>query len=300
VTTPATAASSGSQADIGEGAVFTRRRLPYFRRQGFLLVPLGFFCVMVLATLLAPWLTHYDPKEQQIERRFEGPSWTHLMGTDDFGRDLYTRLLYGGRPTLAAGLFSTALALVGGVVMGMMAGYHGGMIDELLMRTVDVMLAFPTILLAILIVATLGPGLLNEIVAISISQVPVFARMARAIVVAIARTTYVEAARAGGGNDARILRRHIVPNLAGSMIVVGSMNLAMAIGYAAAFGFLGLGVQPPFPDWGTMVSDGSRYIYDHPYLAFFPGAAITLTVVSLNFVGDAVRDYLDPTMRRLV
>jgi peptide/nickel transport system permease protein len=181
----------------------------------------------------------------------------------------------------------------------MAAGFWGGILDDVLMRSADVMLAFPAMLLAILIVATLGPGVLNEIVAIAVSQVPMFARMVRSVVISIARTAYVEAARAAGAGKPRILVRHVLPNLIGTMIVVGTVNLAMAIGYAAAFGFLGLGIQPPTPDWGNMVSDGARYLYDHPYIAFFPGAAITLTIASLNFVGDAVRDYLDPTMRGL-
>jgi peptide/nickel transport system permease protein len=256
--------------------------------------------MVIVWALLAPLLSPYNPTEQQLENRFHAPTSRYVFGTDDFGRDIYTRVLYGGRPTLAAGVVSVSLALVVGVIVGMAAGFWGGILDDILMRSADVMLAFPAMLLAILIVATLGPGVLNEIVAIAVSQIPMFARMARSVVISIARTAYVEAARAAGAGDPRILVRHVLPNLTGTMIVVGTVNLAMAIGYAAAFGFLGLGVQPPTPDWGNMVSDGARYLYDHPYIAFFPGAAITLTVVSLNFVGDAVRDYLDPTMRRLV
>jgi peptide/nickel transport system permease protein len=256
------------------------------------------FCVAVLLAILAPLISPYDPAEQNVPERLQGPSARHLLGTDDFGRDSFSRIAWGARPVLAAALASVILSLFVGGVIGLIAGYWGGLFDGLLMRIMDVILSFPLMLLALLIVATLGPGLVNSIFAIAFSQIPTFARLVRSSVMSISRQQYIEAARSTGGSNSRIIVRHVLPNLVGPIIVQATATLALIIGYLSGLSFLGLGVQPPTADWGLMVADGRRLIYSYPLIPFLPGIAITLTVVGLNFLGDGLRDYLDPTMRR--
>lgn len=256
------------------------------------------FISAVFLGLLAPYISPYDPFEQNVPERLQGPSLTHLMGTDDFGRDVFSRITWGARPLLLASSSAVLLALLVGGALGLVAGYWGGRLDDIVMRLMDVILSYPLMLLAILVVATLGPGLLNSIYAIAFSQIPVFARLVRSIVLSIVKREYILAAKAVGSSDMRITVRHVLPNLLGPTIVHATATLAIAIGYMSALSFLGLGVQPPTADWGVMVSDGRRLIYSHPLMPFFPGAAITITVVGLNFMGDGLRDFLDPTMRR--
>lgn len=256
------------------------------------------FISAVFLGLLAPYISPYDPFEQNVPERLQGPSLTHLMGTDDFGRDVFSRIIWGARPLLLASSSAVLLALLVGGTLGLVAGYWGGRLDDIVMRLMDVILSYPLMLLAILVVATLGPGLLNSIYAIAFSQIPVFARLVRSIVLSIVKREYILAAKAVGSGDMRITVRHVLPNLLGPTIVHATATLAIAIGYMSALSFLGLGVQPPTADWGVMVSDGRRLIYSHPLMPFFPGAAITITVVGLNFMGDGLRDFLDPTMRR--
>ncbi|MBC8075162.1 MAG: ABC transporter permease [Chloroflexales bacterium] len=255
------------------------------------------FFAAVLIALLAPAISPYDPAAQDVPARLQGPTLAHPLGTDDFGRDTLSRMLWGARPILLAGIVSVALSLVVGALIGIVAGYFGGWIDSLLMRIIDVMLSFPIMLLAILVVTTLGPGLNNAIIAIAFAQVPIFARLVRALVLGIVHNEYIDAARALGVRQTGIMARHILPNMLGPTIVQASAALALAIGYSAALSFLGLGVQPPTADWGVMVSDGRRLIFSNPLVPFIPGAAITLTVVGLNFLGDGLRDWLDPTSR---
>lgn len=256
------------------------------------------FISAVFLGLLAPYISPYDPFEQNVPERLQGPSLTHPMGTDDFGRDIFSRIIWGARPLLLASSSAVLLALLVGGTLGLVAGYWGGRLDDIVMRLMDVILSYPLMLLAILVVATLGPGLLNSIYAIAFSQIPVFARLVRSIVLSIVKREYILAAKAVGSGDMRITVRHVLPNLLGPTIVHATATLAIAIGYMSALSFLGLGVQPPTADWGVMVSDGRRLIYSHPLMPFFPGAAITITVVGLNFMGDGLRDFLDPTMRR--
>lgn len=258
-----------------------------------------FFLLVVVLTILAPFLTPYGPAENNIPERLQGPSLTHPFGTDEFGRDLFTRVLYGGRPILAVGIFSVASAMAAGIVIGLVATYwgRGGALDDVLMRLMDVMLSFPAILLAILIVAALGPGLSNMIIAIAFSMVPVFARLVRSVVITLVSEEYVLAARAVGATDFQIVRRHIFPNMIPPIIVQGSAMLAVAIATSSALSFLGLGVEAPTPDWGLMVSEGQRLIFDAAHVAFFPGIAITLTVLAVNFIGDGLRDHLDPRLK---
>jgi len=223
------------------------------------------FLAAVLLGILAPVISPYDPFEQNVPERLQSPSLEHLMGTDDFGRDVFSRIIWGARPLLFASTLSILLALVIGGTLGLVAGYWGGQIDNILMRLMDVILSYPLMLLAILVVATLGPGLINSIYAIAFSQTPIFARLVRSIVLSIAKQEYILAAKAIGAGDARITVRHVLPNLLGPTIVQATATLAIAIGYLSALSFLGLGVQPPTADWGVMVSDGRRFISSRSY-----------------------------------
>lgn len=255
-------------------------------------------CSMIMVSALAaPILSPHSPTERNIARRFQPPSAEHLFGTDDFGRDVFTRVLYGARPILFVSIASVVLAQAVGLTIGVAAAWFGGQVDQALMRLMDVMLSFPAVLLAILIVTGLGANLLNSIVAISFALTPVFARLMRASATTILNEAYVESAHALGMPSWAILFRHVLPNMRSVILVNATVNLAIAMSYASALNFLGLGVQPPTPDWGLMVNDGKRFIFDHPHLLFFPGLAITLTVLSVNFIGDALRDYFDPTLR---
>ncbi|MCB0158202.1 MAG: ABC transporter permease, partial [Caldilineaceae bacterium] len=242
-------------------------------------------------------LTSHDPTAIDIPARLQPPSFAFPFGTDEFGRDILTRVLYGGRPVLVVSGLSVLAATFIGTILGMIAGYFGGRIDNLLMRLIDVMLSFPAILLAILIVAVLGTGVANAVIAITFSLIPTFGRLARAVAMSLAQDQYVLAARAIGAHDTRILVRHVVPNLLPVIIVQATAMLAIAIAYASALSFLGLGVEPPTPDWGLMVSEGQRLIFDAIWVPLFPGLAITLTVLSVNFLGDGMRDQLDPALR---
>lgn len=268
-------------------------------RQKYELALIGgcFFALVVLSALFAPWISPYDPIKQDIPSRLLTPSALHWFGTDESGRDLFARVLYGGRPILMTGIASVLIALVIGMVIGTAAAYRGGLLDDVLMRLMDIVLSFPTILLAILIVASLGTGLLNTIIAIAFSLMPTFARLVRSIVITLVREPYVVAARSVGTSDWRIIRKHIFPNMIPPIIVQATATLAIAISYSSALSFLGLGVEPPRPDWGLMVSQGQRLIFDAIHIPFFPGLAITLTVLSVNYIGDGLRDHLDPTFR---
>lgn len=258
----------------------------------------GGFCVLVLvSSLFAPQLAPYEPNTMNIANRFALPSIQHPFGTDDFGRDIFSRIVFGGRTILITGLVSVGVALFIGSSIGVLAGYAQGWLDEGLMRLMDVVLSFPSVLLAILIVAALGPGLSNALIAIAVSMIPVFARLSRSLVVSVAQEEFVTAARALGAKHTRILLHHITPNILLPLIVQASALLAVAISTSTALNFLGLGVEPPTPDWGLMVSSGQRLIFDAPHVPFFPGVVITLTVLAVNFVGDSLRDTLDPKGR---
>jgi peptide/nickel transport system permease protein len=279
-------------------AATPRRRWSSFFRHNEAVVLSGLFLLLiVLLSLAAPVLTPHDPVTIDIPQRLQPPSLAHPFGTDEFGRDLLTRVLYGGRPVLLTATLSVLAAMAIGTAMGILAGYLGGIVDNVLMRLVDVMLSFPAVLLAILIVAALGTGIANAIIAISFSLIPTFGRVARALTMSLAVDQFVLAARATGARDSRVIARHILPNMLPPIIVQATAMLAIAIAFAAALSFLGLGVEPPTPDWGLMVSEGQRLIYDAFWVPFFPGLAITLTVLAINFLGDGLRDRLDPTLR---
>ena len=259
----------------------------------------GLFLLLVAVTgIFAPLLTPYDPIAQDTPNRLGGMSLAHPLGTDEFGRDVLTRLLYGSRTTLLVGLVSVAAALAVGTVLGTAAGYYGGALETWIMRAMDAMLSLPLVLIAIMIVVVLGPGVLNLIVAIGVSQVPPFTRLARSLALSVRTRDFVQAARGVGAFDGRILRIHVVPNVMTPLAAHATATVAFAILNAAALNFLGLGIQPPSPDWGAMISDFRRFVFDRPELPLYPGLAIALTVLAVNLLGDGLIDLVDPTARR--
>jgi peptide/nickel transport system permease protein len=244
----------------------------------------------VLGNLIAP----YGVNEVDVDNMLEAPTWTHPFGTDELGRDVLSRVIVAARVSLMVGLVSVGLALLAGVTIGLVAGFYGGFVDNVLMRCMDVLFAFPVLLLAVAIVAVLGPGLVTAMVAIGVVYAPIFARVTRASVLSVRQQVYVQAAVSVGASDGRIMRRHVLPNIAAPLIVQTSLSLAFAILSEAALSFLGLGIQPPQPSWGRMLYDGRGFVQDAWWLGLFPGLAIFLTVLAFNVVGDALRDVLDP------
>jgi peptide/nickel transport system permease protein len=238
--------------------------------------------------------------EQDIPNRLEPPSWSHPFGTDDLGRDILSRVILGASVSLKVGFLSVGLALVAGTLIGLLAGFYGRWVDDVLMRIMDVLFAFPAVLLAIAILAIRGPGTTNTIIAIAIVYVPIFARVTRASVLGVREEVYVRASRSVGASDLRLLTRHVLPNAAPPIIVQTSVSLAFAVLAEAALSFLGLGTQPPNPSWGLMLAEGRGYIDLAWWLAFFPGMAIVVTVLCFNLLGDGLRDVLDPRQRTLM
>ncbi len=250
----------------------------------------GFLLLAFAAPLIAP----ADPMAQALYNRLSPPTFEHPFGTDDFGRDILSRVIYGARISLRVGVFAVLIALILGTCIGVVAGYWGGWIDQILMRLMDLLLAFPSILLAIGIVAILGPGLENAMLAVGIVAMPQYARLVRASVLTVKETDYVMAARALGASDWRILCVAVLPNCLAPLIVQATLGLATAILDAAGLSFLGLGAQPPTPEWGAMLSQGRELIVRAPWVLTFPGGAIFFTVLAFNLVGDGLRDALDP------
>lgn len=257
----------------------------------------AFFLFMLTISVLAPFVAPYDPAERNVKNRLEAPSTEHPFGTDELGRDVLSRVIFGGRTVFIAGFSALGVSFAFGIAIGILSGYRDGGLDNILMRLMDIMLSFPTVLLAILIVTTLGVGQKNVIVAIAIAQIPIFARLARSIVLTLTSQEYVIAARSLGAGDIHIILQHILPNMLPSMLVQATAMLAITIAHATALNFLGLGVETGTPDWGMMVADGQDLLFDAPHVPFFPGFILTLTVVSVNFIGDGLRDHLDPRLR---
>ena len=254
---------------------------------------------LLLAALLAPWLAPYAPEMQFADAARQPPSADYFFGTDNIGRDNFSRVLYGTRVSLFVGVASMLFAGVLGVTLGLASGYYGGWLDTVIMRTMDALLAFPAVLLAIFIIAVLGPSLLNAILAVGIVYTPTFARLIRASALAIREKEYMESARAIGLSDGQIMRRVILLNSLSPLVVQFSLGVGYAILVEAGLSFLGLGVQPPTPAWGSMLGYGRNYMAMAPWLTAFPGLAIFVTVLGFNFVGDGLREALDPHMRRL-
>jgi peptide/nickel transport system permease protein len=261
------------------------------------LVVLGLFVVLaVFGDAIAP----YGRNEQRVAPRLQPPTWAHPFGADEDGRDLFSRVILGAETSLRVSLVAVGIALVAGVVLGLLAGYYRGWLDDVVMRLMDMLFAFPAILLAIAILAIRGRGAGNAMIAIGIVYTPIFARVTRASVLSVREEAYVRAARSVGAGDLRTVRRHILPNVATPIIVQTSISLAFAILAEAALSFLGLGTQRPEPSWGILLSDGRDYIQDAWWLTVFPGLAIFLVVLSFNVVGDALRDALDPRQRSAI
>ncbi|MFC4736397.1 ABC transporter permease [Bacillus daqingensis] len=267
-------------------------------RQNYLAMAGGILIVFFIITaFVGPMLTSLDPNMPNVQARLQGPSSEHWFGTDHHGRDIFTRIIHGMSITLYIGFLSVAIGMVFGVALGIVSGYYGKAIDAIIMRTMDVLLAFPGILLALGIVAVLGPSINNVIIAISIFAVPVFARIVRGSTLAVRQLEYVDAVRALGASDFRIIFRHILPNIMSPIIVQATLFIATAVLTASGLSFLGLGAQPPTPEWGAMLSAGRNYMWEHPHIALFPGIAIVLVVLAFNLFGDGVRDALDPKLK---
>ncbi len=274
-----------------------RRILRELVRNRFALAGAIFLVVIVAVAILAPVIAKQDPNEQSLLTRLKPPSSEHWLGTDELGRDVFSRLAYGARISLFIGLVGTAGGVILGTLFGLMSGFLGGWTDTLTMRLIDIMFAFPGILLAILIVAVMGPGILNLVIALTIWGTPTLARIVRSSVLALKSQEFVEAARAMGASRSRIMLVHLLPNSMAPIIVYATLGIAGSLLTAAGLGFLGLGVQPPTAEWGAMLSVGRGYLREAPHLMIFPGLLIFATVISLNLIGDALRDALDPHMR---
>ncbi|MBY0611184.1 MAG: ABC transporter permease [Beijerinckiaceae bacterium] len=260
-------------------------------------VGLVIFLIVVVLAILAPLIAPQDPLEQNVLERLKPPSAEFWFGTDNFGRDILSRLLVGARISLVIGIASTLLAMIGGSIIGMFAGWRGGRIDTIIMQVMDILLAFPSLILGLIIVAMLGPSLLNIIVAIALTSIPPFARIARAPTIAMKEREFVDACRALGFSDLRILAGHILPNILPEILVMGSLWMANAIRTEASLAFIGLGVKPPTPTWGGMIREGFENILDSSWLVLAPSAAILIVVFALNLLGDGLRDAIDPKLK---
>jgi peptide/nickel transport system permease protein len=252
---------------------------------------------VALLALAAPGLAPYGPLDQDLANNYAGPSLEHPLGTDDLGRDILSRLFYGARVSLGIAISSVGLALLVGAVVGLLAAYYGGLLDSILMRFMDILLALPGILLGIAIVVVLGNGVKNTIIAVAIFSVPTFARLVRGSALSILELDYIAASRALGASPARIIFGHVLPNALTPLVVQSSLQLGTAILIASGLSFLGLGVQPPNPEWGAMLSKGRELVRSTPVAAFAPGFAITLVVLAFSLLGDGLRDALDPKLK---
>lgn len=270
------------------------------RKNKLAVVGLFILTIMLLVALFAGILTDYETEviKMDMPNRMAPPSASHILGTDSYGRDIFARIIYGSRYSLSIGFLSVLFALAMGGALGSIAGYFGGKVDNIIMRIMDVFLAVPSIIMAIAIVSTLGTGFRNLIIAMAVSTVPTFARLLRSTILSIKDSDYVEAARAVGTSTPRIIIRHILPNSVGPVIVQTTFSVASSILSAAGLSFLGIGVKPPAPEWGAMLSEGKEFIRDIPHLVVFPGLAIALTVLALNLLGDGLRDALDPRLKQ--
>lgn len=268
-----------------------------FKKSKVSLVGAGIVIFFILLAVIGPYIAPQGINEQNLTKRLLAPSADHWFGTDDFGRDIFSRIIHGARISLWVGFFSVILSVIIGSLLGIIAGYYGKWIDTIISRIFDIMLAFPSMLLAIAVVSVLGPSLQNALIAIAIINVPNFGRLIRSKVLSVKEEEYIVAAKAIGMRDARILFSHILPNSITPIIVQGTLAIATAIIEAAALGFLGLGAQAPAPEWGKMLADARKFLLNAPWTMIFPGLAIMLTVLGFNLMGDGLRDALDPKMK---
>ncbi|WP_202906849.1 nickel transporter permease [Abyssisolibacter fermentans] len=262
------------------------------------MVGLVIIIILVLVAIFGKFIMQYDPCVGELSESLQRPSSSHLLGTDEQGRDILSRIIAGTRISLKVGVIAVAISLSIGILIGALSGYYGGKVDMILMRFMDIILAFPSLLLAIAFMSALGKGIEKAIIAISIVTIPEYARIVRGSILSIKESEFVQAAKVIGNNDFAIIFRHILPNIMSPIIVRATLGVSTAILETAALGFLGLGVQPPNAEWGTMLGAGRGYFYNAPHLVFFPGIAITITVLAFNLLGDGLRDALDPKLRK--
>ena len=250
--------------------------------------------LLILTALIGPYLTPYDPNAQNYDARLVGPSLEHWFGTDHHGRDIFSRIIHGMSITLRVGFSSVLIGMTIGVAFGVVSGYFGGWVDTIIMRFMDILLAFPGILLALAIVSVLGGGMNNVIISVAIFSIPVFARISRGSTLEVRELEYIEAVKALGASDFRIIVLHVLPNILSPIIVQATLNIATSVLTASGLSFLGMGAQPPTPEWGAMLSDGRNYMWDAPHVSTIPGLAIVVVVLAFNVFGDGLRDALDP------
>ncbi|WP_176085724.1 ABC transporter permease subunit [Martelella sp. HB161492] len=276
----------------------------YFSQSKGAVIGLAIIVALILVAIFAPFLAPHNPDQQNVAMRLTPPVWeakgtfTYLLGTDALGRDILSRLIFGSRFSLLIGIVVVSIALFFGIVLGLLAGFFRGWVDVAIMRVMDVILAFPPLLLALVLVAVLGPGLFNAMIAIALVLQPHFARLTRAAVMAESRREYVVSARVAGARNGRLMFRTILPNCLSPLIVQGTLSFSDAILNAAALGFLGMGAQPPTPEWGTMLAEAREFILSAWWVVTFPGLAILITVLAINLVGDGLRDAFDPKLKR--
>ena len=270
-----------------------------FRRRRSAIFGLAILVLLFALSWLVSFWSSEDPERMKLGQSLIAPGARFLLGTDHLGRDLLTRLLYGARLSLTIGFLAVGIGLAVGMPLGAISGYYGKWADLIIQRFADILLSFPSFLLALSLVAMLGVGLQNVIISVGISAIPSFIRLVRGSVLTIREQTYIEAARSVGVRDGRIILLHVLPNAVAPVIVQATLNLGSAILIAAGLGFLGLGVQPPTPEWGSMLGEGRSYIFSHPYMATFPGLAIFFAVLGFNLLGDGLRDALDPRLRHV-
>jgi len=287
-----------TEKNIGQSQHGLKEIFKRLSRAPLAMIGLAIVVVLVFTAVFADYIAPFGYADQDLMAAFEEPSKAHLFGTDEFGRDIFSRIIYGSRISLQVGFIAVGIAVFAGGFLGAIAGYYGGKADNLIMRAMDVLLSIPSILLAIAIAASLGPGLFNLMIAVGISSTPNYARIVRGSVLSIRNQEFVEAAKAVGSSDLRIILKHIIPNCLAPIIVQATLGVAIAILTAAGLSFIGLGIQPPIPEWGAMLSGGREYIRDYAYMTVFPGLAIMITILALNFLGDGLRDALDPKLKR--
>ncbi len=294
-----TATTANQQGDAPQIELISQRQRAWrtFRRNKAAMIGAGMIIIVVLIAITAPLIAPHDPIEQSTINRLEEPSPDYPLGRDDFGRDVLSRIIYGTRVALLIGITSVAFGGILGTIMGIVAGYFGGRVGTTIMRLVDIMLSFPDLITGLLVMAVLGAGTTKLIIAIGLTMAPRFARIAYGSALSVKEKEFVEAARALGQRTRIILSRHILPNVAGDLLVLASLWTAQAIRLEASLSFIGLGVPPPTPTWGQMIRDGTRYLTDLPLLSLAPGLALLFTVFAFNLVGDGLRDVLDPKSR---
>jgi peptide/nickel transport system permease protein len=278
-------------------AIKRKRRMPVLLRSPLTVAGLIIVAVFVTAALLAPVLAPYPPNKQQLSLRLKAPTADHLLGTDQLGRDVLSRLLWGARVSLTVALVVVIGASIFGTVVGLIAGYFGKLYDDALMRTTDIFFAFPSLILAMAIAGALGPSLETAMIAIAVVTWPVYARLVRGQVLSLRKREFVEAAVSIGSSHFRIIFRHLLPNSLSPLLVQASFDMGGVILIAAGLSFIGFGAQPPLAEWGVMISEGRKYVTTHPWLPLFPGLAILATVAAFNLIGDGLRDALDPRLR---